>query len=518
MSLATIKSRALSALSAPQVTVEVHLSQGLPAFHLVGLPETSVKEAKERVRSAIINSHFDFPACRITINLAPADLPKDGGRYDLAIALGILAASAQINASDLDQFEFIGELGLAGNLLPVKGIVPVAMANKEANTQAIIAKDNAYEAALVSDNSLYAEHLLEVCAHLNRRKTLHTCKANHTQAAPFQGDFAEVQGQHQAKRALAIAAAGQHNMLFSGPPGCGKSMLAERFASILPRLTPSEQLEVLSIQSLTKNISQQTVNRPFRAPHHSASAVAMVGGGNPPQPGEITLSHLGVLFLDELPEYPRGVLEALREPLENGKVCISRAGHQVEFPADFELLAAMNPCPCGYFGSTQQACRCTPDAIRRYQQRVSGPLLDRIDLHLQLQATPIQQIITPSTATEHSSQVIRQQVEQAQCVALKRQGKSNALLKGQELVEQTQLNSHCKTLLENGATQLQLSARAIQKMIKVSRTIADLEHSTEIKDAHILEALSYRQQTVSGASPHALQPEGVSTQCYSSLR
>lgn len=494
MSLATINSRALCALTAQQVSVEVHLSQGLPAFHLVGLPETSVKESKERVRSAIINSHFDFPACRITINLAPADLPKDGGRYDLAIAIGILAASEQINTSELEQYEFIGELGLAGNLLAVNGIVQAAMACKHSPKQLIIAKGNAYEAALVSDNSLYAEHLLEVSAHINKRKNLQRCQVTPPTAATFSGDFAEVQGQHQAKRALTIAAAGKHNVLFSGPPGCGKSMLAQRFSSILPSLTQAEQLEILSIQSLSKQIKQTAIQRPFRAPHHSASAVAMVGGGNPPQPGEITLAHLGVLFLDELPEYPRGVLESLREPLENGSVGISRAGIQVEFPAKFQLLAAMNPCPCGYYGSTQQACRCTPDAIRRYQQRVSGPLLDRIDLHLQLQATPIQQIIKPQTSKEQSSCDIRQHVEQAQALAFERQKTSNAELKGQQLLEHAALSPNCSDLLESGANRLQLSARAIQKIIKVSRTIADLDGASCINEAHILEALSFRQQ------------------------
>ena len=496
MSLATIKSRALSALSAPAVTVEVHLSQGLPAFMLVGLPETSVKEAKERVRSAIINSHFDFPACRITINLAPADLPKDGGRYDLAIAIGILAASEQINTSELDHYEFVGELGLAGNLLPVNGVVQAALASKGSAAQLIIAKGNEHEAALVSESSLKAEHLLEVTAHINKRKALQPAQINNEQAERVhQGDFSEVQGQHQAKRALTIAAAGKHNVIFSGPPGCGKSMLAERFASILPSLSRDQQLEILSIQSLTKNNSQHSLNRPFRSPHHSASNVAIVGGGNPPQPGEITLAHLGVLFLDELPEYPRGVLESLREPLENGKVCISRSGAQVEFPARFQLLAAMNPCPCGYFGSTQQACRCTPDAVRRYQQRLSGPLLDRVDLHLQLQATPIQQIITPNTTTEQSSASIREHVEQAQAIALQRQNTTNAELKGLKLLQHAALNKACSDILESGATRLQLSARAIQKIIKVSRTIADLDNANDIREEHILEALSFRQQT-----------------------
>ena len=492
MSLAIIKSRALSALTAPAVTVEVHLSQGLPAFHLVGLPETSVKEAKERVRSAILNSHFDFPACRITINLAPADLPKDGGRYDLAIALGILAASEQIERDRINQFEFIGELGLAGNLLPVNGIVQAALASEQ-STQLIIAKDNAYEAGMINNHSFYAEHLLEVTAHLNNIKTLALCKTGPQENDTFHGDFSEVQGQHQAKRALTIAAAGRHNVIFSGPPGCGKSMLAERFSSILPSLSHTQQLEVMSIQSLTKNITQHNIIRPFRSPHHSASAVAMVGGGNPPQPGEITLAHLGVLFLDEIPEFPRGVLESLREPLESGKVSISRSGAQVVFPAQFQLIAAMNPCPCGYYGSNQQACRCTPDAIRRYQQRVSGPLLDRIDLHLQLQATPIQEIITPSQCIEQNSKAIQQQVEAAQNIALERQSLPNALLKGDQLLAAAALNKSCSDLLESGAKRLLLSARAIQKIIKVSRTIADLDQSSSINESHIFEALSFRQ-------------------------
>lgn len=501
MSLAIIKSRALTALTAPAVTVEVHLSQGLPAFILVGLPETSVKEAKERVRSAIINSHFDFPACRITINLAPADLPKDGGRYDLAIAIGILAASEQIQTQALANYEFIGELGLAGNLLAVNGVVQAALACKQTPAQLIIAKGNEYEAALVNENSLQASHLLEVCAHINQKSELSPCQANPPKANQYTGDFSEVQGQHQAKRALTIAAAGQHNLLFSGPPGCGKSMLAERFASILPSLNHAQQLDILSIQSLTKNIQQHTVQRPFRSPHHSASTVAIVGGGNPPQPGEITLAHLGVLFLDELPEYPRSVLESLREPLENGKVCISRSGAQVDFPAQFQLLAAMNPCPCGYYGSNQQACRCTPDAIRRYQQRLSGPLLDRIDLHLQLQATPIQQIIHPNTTAEQSSADIRELVEASQSIAQKRQLCANAHLKGRQLLEHSPLDKDCSAMLEAGATRLKLSARAIQKIIKVSRTIADLDTASNIKEEHILEALSFRQQASPTQTP-----------------
>jgi len=516
MSLAQIHCRATSALKAPAVTIEVHLSQGLPAFHLVGLAETAVKEAKERVRSAIINSQFEFPSARITINLAPADLPKDSGRFDLGIAIGILAASNQIPNEKLNTFEFIGELGLNGELRSLSGILPCALACKNAGRQLICPEANQHEAGLAADNFLYANHLLEVSAFLKSQQGLTTCRAPKRIKPISLKDFSDVKGQYQAKRALEIAATGQHNVLMQGPPGCGKSMLAERFASILPPLSEAAILEQLSIRSLIQAISPDNieVQHPYRSPHHSASAVAMVGGGNPPKAGEITLAHHGVLFLDELLEFPRNVLEALREPLESGKVCISRAAQQVEFPANFQLISAMNPCPCGYFGSQQQACRCTPQQIRRYQDKLSGPLLDRIDIHLNLQATPLNDLLAEhqqskadtTSKPEESSQAIQQRVEAAYHHALKRQGCANAELQGSALHTHCQLQDEAQHALKQGAERLKLSARACQKILRCARTIADLAQSSDIQAAHIYEALSFRSQ---GPQQHLSQQAQV---------
>ncbi len=507
MSLAHIYSRAQLGLESPLVQIEVHISAGLPAFHLVGLPDTAVKESKERVRSAIINSHFDFPAGRITINLAPADLPKDGGRFDLAIAIGILAASEQIPPDKLSQIEFVGELSLSGNIKPTQGVVNSAIQALENKRQLLCPQSNQAEAAFISDSHLCAQHLLEVTGHLSNIKPLKHCQAPSSldstntlsgSRAPTTTNFSEVQGQYQAKRALEIAACGGHNILLQGPPGCGKSMLASRFNSILPPLNHDEAIGVLSVASISGQASGKAqhlnINRPFRSPHHSASTAAIVGGGSPPKPGEISLAHKGVLFLDELPEFKRSTLEALREPLETQSVHIARAGHQFEFPASFQLIAAMNPCPCGYHGSDQKECSCTPDAIRRYQQRLSGPLLDRIDIQLQLQATPISQLLE-NTINEESSEKIQTRVIQAQETAFKRQNCMNAHLSDNALKIACPINHEQQQLIQQASDSLGLSARAVKRCLKLSRTIADLEQSIDIKDQHILEALSYRQQS-----------------------
>lgn len=496
MSLATIQTRASVGLNAPMVHVEVHLSSGLPAFHLVGLPEAAVKESKDRVRSAIINSQFDFPASRITVNLAPADLPKEGGRFDLAIALGILLASKQIKCSNIDHYEFLGELALSGHLRPVRAVISSAQAAVKDRHLLIVAKENGPQAAMVSEKTHFiANHLLDVCAHLQGQQVLPQCTKPVPQPPNFANDFADVKGQLQAKKALEVAAAGGHHLLMSGPPGCGKSMLAARLPSILPMLNEQQAIAKSAVESLCHSELnwQQLFIPSFRAPHHSASSVALVGGGNPPKPGEISLAHLGVLFLDELPEFIRPVLEALREPLENRHITISRANQQAVFPADFQLIAAMNPCPCGGFGSLKQTCRCTPERIRRYQQKISGPLLDRFDIHLSLQETPKELIINPGQVTEASSESIAKRVLAAKAFQYERQGKSNHLLSSKELQQQLQLNSQGKQCLSQASEKLGLSARAIQKTMRVARTLADLKQQNACTEAEILEALSFRQ-------------------------
>lgn len=495
MSVAIVHTRAVFALEAPLVTVEVHLSGGLPAFNLVGLPETAVRESRDRVRSAILNSQFEFPASRITVNLAPADLPKDGGRFDLAIALGILAASKQIPAESLEAFEFLGELALTGELRPVRAIISAARLCAQNGRSLIIPNENGPEAYLaINDQHFVANHLLAVCAHLRGQEKLSQCSHYpETSSTNSQADMADIQGQAQARHVLEIAAAGGHNLLYEGPPGCGKSMLAQRLPSILPAMEKDDALTLLAIRSLQqaapKNFSFQ---RPFRAPHHSATMAAIVGGSNPPQPGEISLAHKGVLFLDELPEFQRSVLEALREPLETRHIAISRSGQQAIFPADFQLIAAMNPCPCGYSGSNAP-CQCTPDRINRYRQKISGPLLDRIDLHLVLQATPIALLTDKPAQTSENSASIQQRVQQARDLQLQRQGCSNAELAGQLLKDVVILDKEGLTLLQRMADKMQLSARAIQRVLRVARTIADLQHAQNVEAAHLLEACSYRQ-------------------------
>jgi magnesium chelatase family protein len=497
MNLAVLHSRALSGMDAPEVVVEVHLANGLPAFTIVGLPEAEVKESKDRVRAAIQTSQFEFPAKRITVNLAPADLPKESGRYDLPIALGILAASGQIPKDKLDQYEIAGELALTGELRPIRGALAMTYhmlhhGNQKARAF-IMPKQSAEEASLVNDAVIHpANSLLEVCAHLTGHTAILPYKSETAEQDLDYPDFNEVKGQSHAKRALTIAAAGGHSILMSGPPGTGKSMLAARLAGILPSMTEQEALESAAIQSLNGNYKlSDWKRRNFRAPHHTASGVALVGGGSVPRPGEISLAHHGVLFLDELPEFDRKVLEVLREPLESGQITISRAARQADFPAKFQLIAAMNPCPCGYLGHFNNKCRCTPDNIARYRAKISGPLLDRIDMHIEVPALK-QEELTAATASENSI-TIKARVENARNKQLVRQGKANTALGTKEIEEYCQLDEAGQHLLKAAITKMSLSARAYHRILKLARTIADVANEANIQPTHVAEAIQYRR-------------------------
>ncbi|WP_299580492.1 YifB family Mg chelatase-like AAA ATPase [uncultured Microbulbifer sp.] len=486
MSLSVTYTRAQLGVSAPLVTVETHLANGLPAFHIVGLPEAAVRESRDRVRSALVNSHFEFPQRRITVNLAPADLPKEGGRYDLAIAIGILTASGQVPTGPLDRYEFLGELALTGALRQVSGALPAAIASAAAKRKLVVPRENGSEAALAGSEVGSARSLLEVCAELHGREKLPRAEQQAEQAITYCADLADVRGQLKARRALEVAAAGGHNLLFYGPPGTGKTMLASRLPGILPALTTSESIEVAAVYSSAGLPHQR--QRPFRAPHHSASPTALVGGGSTPRPGEISLAHRGVLFLDEMPEFPRHALEILREPLENGEVRISRARAQVTFPARFQLVAAMNPCPCGYLGEPR--CRCTPDQIDRYRNKLSGPLLDRIDMQVEVGAMSAVQL--QDTPAGESSECVRERVCGARQQQMQRQGTINSLLKGVELEKYCVLGDREKLLLRQSAEKLGLSARSYHRVLKVARTLADLAKLEKIGTAQIAEALAYR--------------------------
>jgi magnesium chelatase family protein len=498
MSLAVLHSRALAGVQAPPVEVEVHLANGLPNFCIVGLPEAEVKESRDRVRAAIQTSQFEFPSRRITVNLAPADLPKESGRYDLPIALGILAASGQIPKQGLDHYEVAGELALTGELRGVHGALAMAIGiyhgdSPHRQRQLILPRECATEASLIENAQILpAGSLLEVCAHFSGRTRISPLPRQVATSRDKRPDFADVKGQLFAKRALEIAAAGNHSVLMSGPPGTGKSMLASRFVGILPAMTEQEALESAAIQSLNGQFKAAHWGlRPYRAPHHTASAVALVGGGGTPRPGEISLAHHGVLFLDELPEFDRKVLEVLREPLESGHITISRAARQADFPARFQLIAAMNPCPCGYLSHYNNRCRCTPDKINRYRAKISGPLLDRIDIHIEVAALKQDELM--KAADGESSALIRARVQQAHQRQLQRQQKSNNALSTSEIEQVCRADQASLDLLKQAIQKFNLSARAYHRILKVARTIADLQDAADIQSQHIAEAIQYRR-------------------------
>lgn len=512
MSLSLVRSRALLGLEAAEVTVEVHLANGLPSFTLVGLADVEVKEARERVRCAIQNCGLEFPNNkRITVNLAPADLPKDSGRLDLPIALGILAASGQIDGARLADYEFAGELSLSGALRPVRGALAMALAlhTGKLSPKLVLPPGSAEEAALVPDSHVYrARHLLDVVRYFALPGAApaeepvedgwaRVVAAPASQRSPV-ADMADVKGQAGAKRALEIAAAGGHSVLLVGPPGSGKSMLAQRFAGLLPDMSCDEALQSAAIGSLSGRFCiERWGQRPTCSPHHSASAVALVGGGSPPRPGEISLAHHGVLFLDELPEFPRAALEALREPLETGSITIARAARRSEFPARFQLIGSMNPCPCGFLGSSTHACRCTPDQVHRYQAKLSGPLMDRIDLHVEVPALPPGELL--NTPGGEPTDSIRLRCTQARERATERQGKTNHALAGQEIDTHAQLDPAAHKFLQAAATQLGWSARGTHRTLKIARTIADLAGADSTQLAHVAEAMQYRRMLRTGA-------------------
>lgn len=522
MSFAQVHTRSVVGLHAPEVMVEVHLSQGLPALTIVGLPEAAVRESKDRVRSAIINSDYQFPNRRLTINLAPADLPKEGARLDLPIAMGILAASGQIDPEWLTDYEFIGELALNGDLRPVAGSLAVSRAVKTTKKQAtageqttannphanshrslIVPLANGDEASRVQGVTvLAASNLRAVCDHLQAMhggisfgadtadKILQpSVPSVPVRQSVYKLDLADVKGQHHARRALEIAAAGGHSLLFKGPPGSGKTLMASRLPTILPELTDDEALEVASTYSVA-DTEYEFGTRPFREIHHTISAVALVGGGSRPKPGEITLADKGVLFLDEMPEFDRKVLEVLRQPLESKTITISRANQQATYPANFQLVAAMNPCPCGYHGDPSNRCNCRPEQIQRYQDKLSGPLLDRIDLHISVPALPISDL--QNAQAGETSAVVRERVVLAHERQITRQGKANNDLTPSELENIAKLGDTEKQLIETAQSRLNLSARGYHRVLRVARTIADLAGSEQIQTPHLTEALSYR--------------------------
>lgn len=489
MAVATLLTRAQLGVRAPSVRVETHLSGGLPAFSIVGLPEAAVRESRDRVRSALLNSHFQFPQRRITVNLAPADLPKDGARFDLPIALGILVANGQLPASAIQTTEFVGELALCGALRGISGVLPAALACGNADRELLVPADNAEEAGLARTPVRIARSLLEVCRHLRGEEDLPL--APYWRPPPGRCGapcLSDVRGQQQARRALEIAAAGKHSLLMTGPPGSGKSMLAQRLPGLLPFLEEHEAIEVAAIHSLARSRDSSAFHiPPYRAPHHTASAVALVGGGSRPRPGEISLAHQGVLFLDELPEFDRKVLEVLREPLESGEVSISRAARQATFPARFQLIAAMNPCPCGWLGDPEKSCGYFCEKAKKYQRRLSGPLMDRIDLHFQV--APVSAGELTAAAKGESSEVVRQRVIAARAQQGKRQQKLNSELQGEALDE---LIAPHRAWLATVMNRLGLSARAMHRLVRVARTIADLSGEEELEQTHLREALAFR--------------------------
>lgn len=493
MSLAQVYTRACVGVEAPEVIVEIHLSGGLPKMSIVGLPETAVREARDRVKAALLNAGFTFPRSRVTISLAPADLPKEGSRFDLPIALGILAASAQIPKTLLDTYEFIGELSLSGTLNPVHGILPAALKASQAGRGIVVPAENGGEVALISADGQYqAGSLQEVVGWMTGRGQLATVSKSDYTAIADTPDLCDVIGQQRARRALEVSAAGGHNILFIGSPGTGKTMLAARLPGILPDMNDAEALAVAAVASVSRgglDVARWRL-RPFRAPHHTASAIALVGGGSHPRPGEISLAHHGVLFLDELPEFNRHVLEVLREPLESGQIVIARAQRTETFPARFQLVAAMNPCPCGYAGDESGRCHCSQDQVHRYRSRISGPLLDRIDLHVEV-ARPRMFLAESEGTRPEDSRCVRQRVIAARLIQHQRQGNINALIGTQQLKTCCPLTTATRSLLASASEKLLLSPRNCHRILKVSRTLADLEKDAQISPEHLAEAISF---------------------------
>lgn len=493
MSVSVVLTRAQSALHAPDVRVEAHISNGLPAFTIVGMPETAVKESKDRVRAAIINSGFEFPNRKITINLSPADLPKEGGRYDLPIAIGVLMASGQIQAEDISAYEMVGELALTGELRPITGLLPTAIQSMQEKRTLIVPEERAEEISFLKYSQFFvAKTLREVVEALEGARKLGVPKTIAVTHESIFRDFSEVKGQHFAKRALEIAAAGGHNALLIGPPGTGKTMLASRFAGIMPSMSQEEAIESAMIASISRQgfRASQFGQRPYRTPHHTASSVALVGGGSYPKPGEISLAHNGILFLDEFPEFDRRVLEVLREPLESGVIHISRAMQQVEYPAKFQLIAAMNPCPCGYFGDQEHQCTCSDFAVERYRGRISGPLLDRIDLHVEVPRISTEELQAQEPG--EPSAAIKARVDAARERQFARRGKPNADLEVNEIDEDCHLGEAELKLLGLAQKRLNLSPRSYHRILRVARTIADLEGAATITNRHLTESLAFR--------------------------